>query len=53
MAAEALLNEGNKKKKYYRKNVDFFKLLEKLKLWPARSGTLHGIKTIKVTGNIA
>ncbi|WP_094605425.1 hypothetical protein SPSIL_001520 [Sporomusa silvacetica DSM 10669] len=53
LPAESPLNETNKKKKYYRKNVDFFKLVEKLKLWPSRSGTLHGIKTIKITGNIA
>lgn len=43
----------NKKKKYYRKNVGFFKLVEKIKLWPSRSGTLHGIKSIKITGNTA
>jgi pyrrolysyl-tRNA synthetase-like protein len=50
---ESQLSETNKKKKYYRKNVDFFKLVDKLKLWPARSGTLHGIKLIKITGNVA
>ncbi|GAB4256888.1 MAG: pyrrolysine--tRNA(Pyl) ligase small subunit [Thermincola ferriacetica] len=41
------------KKRYYRKNVEFFKLLEKIKLWPSRSGTLHGIKTITIRGNTA
>lgn len=44
---------GNEKKRYYRKNVDFFKLVNKLKLWPARSGNLHGIKSIVLHGNIA
>jgi len=41
------------KLRYYRKNTDFFKLLNKIKLWPARSGTLHGIKVMKITGDIA
>jgi pyrrolysyl-tRNA synthetase-like protein len=42
-----------KKKRYYRKNVEFFKLVEKIKLWPSRSGTLHGIKSMTIKGNIA
>ncbi|ODA39939.1 pyrrolysine--tRNA(Pyl) ligase small subunit [Desulfosporosinus sp. BG] len=45
--------ENSRKQKYYRKNVGFFKLLEKIKLWPARSGVLHGIKSIKITSNTA
>lgn len=53
LAVELTAPEANKKKKYYRKNIGFFKLVEKLKLWPSRSGILHGIKTIKITGNIA
>ncbi|WP_425059604.1 hypothetical protein SCACP_01990 [Sporomusa carbonis] len=53
IARESLTDEANKKKKYYRKNVGFFKLVEKIKLWPSRSGILHGIKSIKITGNIA
>lgn len=43
----------NKKKKYYRKNVSFFKLVEKIKLWPSRSGTLHGIRSMEITGKVA
>ena len=39
------------KKRYYRKNVDFFKFVEKLKLWPSRSGILHGIKSMTIRGN--
>ena len=38
------------KKRYYRKRVDFFNLLQKMKLWPSRSGVLHGIKSITITG---
>lgn len=43
----------NEKKKFYRKNVGFFKLIEKIKLWPARSGALHGVKSIKINGDTA
>jgi len=45
--------EGKEKKRYYRKNVDFFKLVEKVKLWPSRKGTLHGIKSFTRRGNMA
>lgn len=45
--------DSSQKKRYYRKNVDFFKFVEKLKLWPARSGTLHGIKSMTIRGNTA
>lgn len=41
------------RQRFYRKNVDFFKLLEKLKLWPARSGVLHGIRAIHRNGDTA
>lgn len=45
--------DSAKKKRYYRKNIDFFKFVEKLKLWPSRSGTLHGIKSMTKRGNTA
>jgi pyrrolysyl-tRNA synthetase-like protein len=35
---------------YYRKNVELYLLLDKIKLWPSRSGTLHSIKDIKIIG---
>ena len=41
------------KKKYYRKRVELFKLIEKVKLWPARNGILHGIKSIEKIGDQA
>jgi len=41
------------KTRYYRKRVDFFSLLNKIKLWPSRSGVLHGIKKIQKKGNYA
>jgi pyrrolysyl-tRNA synthetase, N-terminal region len=43
----------NEKKRYYRKNVDFCNLVEKVKLWPSRGGTLHGVKSITRRGNTA
>jgi pyrrolysyl-tRNA synthetase-like protein len=40
-------------KRYYRKRVDLFRLLEKIKLWPSRRGVLHGIRTIERIGDQA
>ena len=40
-------------KRFYSKRVELFRLIEKIKLWPARSGLLHGIKTIEVMGDQA
>lgn len=40
-------------KRYYRKHVDFFNLIEKIKLWPSKNGILHGIKTLKIKGDYA
>jgi len=39
--------------RYYRKRVDLFRLIDKIKLWPSRKGLLHGIKTIEVMGDQA
>jgi len=40
-------------KRYYRKRVELFRLIDKIKLWPSRRGILHGIKTIEVIGDQA
>ena len=40
-------------KRYYRKRVELFRLIDKIKLWPSRKGILHGIKTIKKLGDQA
>jgi len=40
-------------KRYYRKRVELFRLIEKIKLWPSRRGLLHGIKTIDAIGDQA
>jgi len=41
------------KKRYYRKRVDFFRLIQKIKIWPSRKGVLHGIKSINIMGSKA
>jgi pyrrolysyl-tRNA synthetase-like protein len=40
-------------RRYYRKRVALFRLIEKVKLWPSRTGTLHGIQTIEAAGDQA
>ena len=48
------MKESDKKKelqkRYYRKRVELFKLIDKIKLWPSRQGILHGIKAIELMG---
>lgn len=41
------------KKRYYRKRVELFRLIEKIKIWPSRRGLLHGIRTIEKMGDVA
>ncbi len=43
-------NDQKKKvpaKRYYRKRVELFRLIERIKLWPSRTGMLHGIRSIE------
>ena len=40
-------------RRYYRKRVELFKLIDKIKLWPSRKGILHGIKSIEKLGEQA
>lgn len=44
---------GNGKKRYYRKKTELFLLLDKIKLWPSRTGILHGIREIEKRGDYA
>jgi pyrrolysyl-tRNA synthetase-like protein len=39
---------GKKKEKktYFRKREELYEVLNKVKLWPSRSGTLHGLKSV-------
>ena len=36
--------------RYYRKRLELFRLIDKIKLWPSRRGVLHGIRTFAKTG---
>lgn len=40
-------------KRFYRKRVELFRLIDKIKLWPSRTGVLHGIRTIERSGQTA
>jgi len=44
---------SKEKKRYYRKHVDFFSLIQKIKLWPSKKGILHSIRSIKIKGDYA
>jgi len=41
------------KERYYRKRVELFRLIDKVKLWPSRTGLLHGIRSIERMGQVA
>jgi pyrrolysyl-tRNA synthetase-like protein len=40
-------------RRYYRKRVELFNLIDKIKLWPSRKGILHGIKAVEKIGDQA
>ncbi len=40
-------------RRYYRKRVELFNLIDKIKLWPSRQGILHGIKKVEKIGTQA
>lgn len=52
-STELKKNQSKKVKYTLNKKEDLFSLLNKMKLWPSRSGLLHGIKTIEVRGKYA
>lgn len=43
---------ADNKKKYYRKHPELHPLINKIKLWPSRTGILHGIKSVNLRGEI-
>lgn len=47
------VNQKRVAKRFYRKKVDLLTLLEKMKLWPSRTGRLHGLKSIARQGEMA
>jgi pyrrolysyl-tRNA synthetase-like protein len=38
------------KKRYYRKNLNLYLLLDRIKLWPSQRGVIHGIRDLKIDG---
>jgi pyrrolysyl-tRNA synthetase-like protein len=40
-------------RRYFRKRIELFRLIDKIKLWPSRRGLLHGIKTVEIVGTQA
>ncbi|MDR1159223.1 MAG: hypothetical protein LBK69_01165 [Syntrophomonadaceae bacterium] len=40
-----------KTKRYVHKNQSLYTLISKIKLWPSRTGILHGVKSVEKTGN--
>lgn len=40
----------SEKKRYYRKNTALYPLVEKIKLWPSRTGHLHGVRSVAKRG---
>lgn len=41
---------AEEKKRYYQKRSGLYGTVDRLKLWPARSGTLHGVKSVTAAG---
>lgn len=41
------------RERFYRKRARLFNMINKIKLWPSRSGMLHGIRVMEVQGNTA
>ncbi|MDR3204997.1 MAG: hypothetical protein LBV23_09695 [Deltaproteobacteria bacterium] len=39
----------NEEKRYFRKRQNLSALVDKIKLWPSRSGLLHGLKKVSLT----
>ena len=42
-----------KKIRVIRKRIELFRVIDKIKLWPSRSGKLHGIRSIEINGSSA
>jgi pyrrolysyl-tRNA synthetase-like protein len=41
---------SDNKKRYYRKYPELHPLIDKIKLWPSRTGMLHGIRSVRLRG---
>jgi len=41
---------SEEKKRYFRKYPEMHPLIEKIKLWPSRTGVLHGVRSVRLHG---
>ena len=44
--------DAEKVKRYIYKNQKMFGMVDTIKLWPSRSGVLHGVKKAELNGNM-
>jgi pyrrolysyl-tRNA synthetase-like protein len=51
MNAEPEKSKKDSIKRYINKNQSLYSLINKIKLWPSRSGVLHGLKSVELLGN--
>jgi len=42
----------NAKKHTVRKHADPYTVVDKIKLWPSKTGVLHGVRSVKLKGNV-
>jgi len=45
-----MASSSNLRTKYREKNAGLLKSLDKIKLWPSRTGVLHGVKEVRSSG---
>ncbi len=44
---------GGPAPRYFRKRIELFRLIDKIRLWPSRSGHLHGLREVVAHGDRA
>ena len=42
---------SEEKKRFYRKHTELYPLVDKIKLWPSKTGIVHGVKSIELRGD--
>ena len=45
-------SSGKRKEKRFRKREDLYYLINRIKLYPSSEGILHGVRSIKLRGNV-
>ena len=46
------MSSASVKKRFYRKRVELFSLIDKIKIWPSRKGVLHGVRSLEKRGEL-